>query len=150
MTKRTAIVALIGVAIAGAACDLTRGTAAPNASPPPMVVNVGPIPGPGEPHPVKQNPYASDKIAMGHGRQLFNRMNCAGCHGDHGGGGMGPSLRDVDWLYGSTDAQIFSSIAEGRAHGMPSWGVKINDDDIWKIVAYVKSFRTRNEVQPPS
>ena len=150
MTKRTAIIAFIGVAIAGAACDLTRGTAAPNASPPPMVVNVGPIPGPGEPHPIKQNPYASDKIAMGQGRQLFTRMNCAGCHGDHGGGGMGPSLRDVDWLYGSTDAQIFSSIAEGRAHGMPSWGVKMNDDDIWKIVAYVKSFRTRNDVQPPS
>jgi cytochrome c oxidase cbb3-type subunit III len=150
VTKRTAIAVLIGVAIAGAACDLTRGTAAPNASPPPMVVNVGPIPGPGEAHPGKPNPYASDKIAMGQGRQLFNRMNCAGCHGDHGGGGMGPSLRDVDWLYGSTDAQIFSSIAEGRAHGMPSWGVKMNDDDIWKIVAYVKSFRTRNEVQPPS
>ena len=150
MTKRTAIVALVGAAIAAAACDLTRGTAAPNAAPPPMVVNVGPIPGPGEAHPTKQNPYASDKIAMGQGRQLFNRMNCAGCHGDHGGGGMGPSLRDVDWLYGSTDAQIFSSVAEGRAHGMPSWGVKMNDDDIWKIVAYVKSFRTRNEVQPPS
>jgi hypothetical protein len=28
--------------------------------------------------------------------------------------------------------------------------VKLNDDDIWKIVAYVKSFRTRNEIQPPS
>jgi cytochrome c oxidase cbb3-type subunit 3 len=150
MTTRTAIVAVIGVAISGAACDLTRGTAAPNAAPPPMVVNVGPIPGPGQAPPGKQNPYASDKIAMGQGRQLFNRMNCAGCHGDHGGGGMGPSLRDVDWLYGSTDAHIFSSIAEGRAHGMPSWGVKMNDDDIWKIVAYVKSFRTRNEVQPPS
>jgi len=150
VTKRTAIVALIGLAIAAAACDLTRGTAAPNAAPPPMVVNVGPIPGPAEARPDKQNPYASDKIAMGQGRQLFNRMNCAGCHGDHGGGGMGPSLRDVDWLYGSSDARIFSSIAEGRAHGMPSWGVKMNDDDIWKIVAYVKSFRTRNEVQPPS
>ena len=136
--------------LAAAASDLTRGTSAPNAAPPPMIVNVGPIPGPGENHPGTQNPYAADKIAMGQGRQLFNRMNCAGCHGDHGGGGMGPSLRDVDWLYGSRDAQIFSSIAEGRAHGMPSWGVKMNDDDIWKIVAYIKSFRTRNEVQPPS
>ncbi|PYR36457.1 MAG: ABC transporter permease [Acidobacteria bacterium] len=25
----------------------------------------------------------------------------------------------------------------------------MNDDDIWKLVAYIKSFRTRDEVQPP-
>ena len=150
MTARLLPALIATAAIAGTACDLTRGTVAANAAPPPMVVNVGPIPGPGENRPAKANPYASDKTAMGQGRQLFNRMNCAGCHGDHGGGGMGPSLRDVDWLYGSSDAQVFSSIAEGRAHGMPSWGVKMNDDDIWKIVAYIKSFRTRNEIQPPS
>lgn len=143
------LVAVAAVA-AASACDLTRGTAAPNAAPPPMVVNVGPIPGPGENRPTKTNPYRDDKIAMGQGRQLFNRMNCAGCHGDHGGGGMGPSLRDIDWLYGDSDAQVFSSIAEGRRDGMPSWGMKLNDDDIWKIVAYIKSFRTRNEIQPPS
>jgi len=27
-----------------------------------------------------------------------------------------------------------SSIAEGRGHGMPSWGTKINVDDVWKLV----------------
>ena len=61
-------------------------------------------------------------------------MNCAGCHGDHGGGGTGLRLRDVDWIYGVTDVQVFSSIAEGRAHAMPSRGVKLNNDDIWKLV----------------
>ena len=134
------------------ACDMTRGTAAPNAAPPPMITPVGPVPGPGEPtqKQVRENPYKSDKNGMGEGRQLFNRMNCAGCHGDHGGGGMGPSLRDIDWMYGNTDAQVFSSIAEGRAHGMPSWGTKLNDDQIWKLVAYIKSFRTRAEIGPPS
>jgi len=144
----------VAVAIAcvwiGAACDLTRGTAAPNAAPPPMITNVGPIPGPRDDRPPRENPYRNDKVAMGQGRQLFTRMNCAGCHGDHGGGGMGPSLRDIDWMYGAADAQVFSSIAEGRGHGMPSWGVKLNDDDIWKLVAYIKSFRTRDELQPPS
>jgi len=142
--------AAIACACAGAACDLTRGTAAPNAAPPPMVTNVGPIPGPRADRPPRPNPYRNDKVAMGQGRQLFTRMNCAGCHGDHGGGGMAPSLRDVDWLFGAADAQVFSSIAEGRGRGMPSWGAKMNDDDIWKLVAYIKSFRTRDEVQPPS
>jgi cytochrome c oxidase cbb3-type subunit 3 len=63
---------------------------------------------------------------------------------------MAPSLRDVDWLYGATDAQIFSSIAEGRAHGMPAWGSKLTDDQVWKLVAYVHSLRTPDEPHPPS
>ncbi len=96
-----------------------------------------------------QNPYAKDRGAMGQGRLLFIRFNCSGCHGGRAGGGMGPSLRDQDWLYGSADAQIFSSIAEGRAHGMPAWGTKMSADQIWQLVAYVKSLRTADEVQPP-
>ena len=63
---------------------------------------------------------------------------------------MGPSLRDVDWKYGATDAQVFSSIAAGRAFGMPAWGTRLNDDQIWKLVAYIKTLRTRNEIAPPS
>jgi cytochrome c oxidase cbb3-type subunit 3 len=63
---------------------------------------------------------------------------------------MGPSLRDVDWLYGADAAQIFSSIAEGRAHGMPSWSTKLTDDQVWKLVTYIKSLRTKDEVDPPA
>jgi len=70
--------------------------------------------------------------------------------GDHGGGGIGPSLRDVDWLHGGADAQVFDSIAHGRSNGMPSWGTKLNQDQIWKLVAYIKSVRTPNEISPPS
>jgi hypothetical protein len=51
---------------------------------------------------------------------------------------------------GSTDAQIFSSIAQGRAHGIPTWRHTLTNDQIWKLVAYIKSMRTRNESQPPS
>jgi cytochrome c oxidase cbb3-type subunit 3 len=63
---------------------------------------------------------------------------------------MGPSLRDQDWIYGSRDAQIFSSIAEGRAHGMPSWQSQLTADQVWKLVTYIKSLRTRNEPQAQS
>jgi cytochrome c oxidase cbb3-type subunit 3 len=86
---------------------------------------------------------------MGEGRQLFVRFNCSGCHGGRAGGGMGPSLRDVIWLYGNSDAQLFSSIAEGRAHGMPSWHTRLTADQIWKLVTYIKSLRTRDEPQAP-
>jgi cytochrome c oxidase cbb3-type subunit 3 len=62
---------------------------------------------------------------------------------------MGPSLRDTDWLYGSADVQIFSSIVEGRAHGMPSWQTTLTPDQTWKLVAYIKALRTSNEPQAP-
>jgi cytochrome c oxidase cbb3-type subunit 3 len=62
---------------------------------------------------------------------------------------MGPILRDVDWIYGASDAQVFSSIAEGRAHGMPAWGTKLTEDQVWKLVAYIKSLRTPAEPNPP-
>jgi cytochrome c oxidase cbb3-type subunit III len=108
------------------------------------------VPGQPEGPPRPTNPYAGNVAAMTEGRTLFVRMNCSGCHGGRAGGGMGPSLRDVDWLYGNSDAQIFSTIAEGRAHGMPAWGVRLNSDQIWKLVAYIKSLRTPQEPNQPS
>jgi cytochrome c oxidase cbb3-type subunit 3 len=65
-------------------------------------------------------------------------MNCVGCH-SHGGGGMGPALKDDEWRYGGRIDQIAASIAEGRPNGMPSWRGKLTDDQIWKLAAYVRS-----------
>lgn len=62
---------------------------------------------------------------------------------------MGPSLRDNVWLYGDRDDQIFDTIAEGRSNGMPAWGSKIPEDQIWQLVAYIKSMRTPQEPDPP-
>jgi cytochrome c oxidase cbb3-type subunit 3 len=85
------------------------------------------------------------------GRQLFTGMNCAGCHSGYAGGGMGPSLRDSLWIYGNSDAQIFSTIAEGRPYGMPAWAGRLQDDQIWRLVAYIRTLGTGNEpVKPPT
>ena len=111
---------------------------------------MGPTPGPGaDTVPETPNPYAKDRAAMMEGQRLINWYNCAGCHGDHAGGGMGPSLRDSTWVYGGTDARIFNSIYQGRTKGMPSWGAKLPADQIWKIVAYIRSLRTANEPEKP-
>jgi cytochrome c oxidase cbb3-type subunit 3 len=95
------------------------------------------------------NPYGNDPTAAADGRKLFVRFNCSGCHGGRAGGGMGPSLRDPDWIYGSSDASVHDSIAEGRAHGMPAWGTKLPDDYVWKLTAYIKSLGTPDEPNPP-
>jgi cytochrome c oxidase cbb3-type subunit III len=116
---------------------------------------IGPDPGagPGEGHtqePQLQNPFEGSQIAREQGRQLFVQMNCYGCHGGHGGGGMGPSLRDPQWIYGATPIEIYSSIAQGRAHGMPAWGLRLPSDVIWKLVAYIRSLGTQEEPDPPT
>jgi cytochrome c oxidase cbb3-type subunit 3 len=110
---------------------------------------VGPIPGPAQLLTTASNPYQDNPSALADGRRLFMWMNCAGCHGDHGGGGMGPSLRDPAWIYGSSDADVFSSIAEGRAHGMPAWGTLLPSDSIWKLDAYIHSLGTPQEPEAP-
>jgi cytochrome c oxidase cbb3-type subunit 3 len=110
---------------------------------------VGPIPGVYANVTYRTNPVANDPVALQDGRRLFNWYNCSGCHGGHGGGGMGPSLRDPVWIYGRRDDQIFNSIAQGRSKGMPAWGTKIPEEQIWELVAYIKSMRTPTEPDPP-
>jgi cytochrome c oxidase cbb3-type subunit 3 len=118
-------------------------------APPAVNTPVGPVPGPGEQTALARNPFAGNPVALSEGRTLFVRYNCAGCHGGHAGGGMGPSLRDVTWIYGNSDAHIFDSVAAGRAHGMPAWGTKLPQEQIWKLVGYIRSLRTPYEPQPP-
>jgi cytochrome c oxidase cbb3-type subunit 3 len=138
---------LVGGALA--ACDRHPGEPQALGNPPPLLVPLGPTPGPADPGPVATNPFPHDDVTRQAGRLYFLRYNCAGCHGDHGGGGMGPSLRDREWIYGGDGAQIFDSIAQGRAHGMPAWGVKLPEDVVWKLVAYIRSLRTADEPSPP-
>jgi cytochrome c oxidase cbb3-type subunit III len=118
-------------------------------SAPTEATSVGPVPGGVVVDYQRVNPYHDDSVAQQDGYRLFNWYNCSGCHGGHAGGGMGPSLRDTSWIYGNRDDQIFDSIAQGRSNGMPAWGSKIPEDQIWQLVTYIKSMRTPQEPDPP-
>lgn len=86
------------------------------------------------------NPFEGDEAAIAEGKKLWMKYNCYGCHGTSGGGGMGPSLVDGKWRYGSSDAEIFQSITEGRpAQGMPAFGEQIPEEERWKLIAYLRS-----------
>ena len=82
--------------------------------------------------------YEDNAYALSQGRMLYQRMNCVGCH-FHGGGGIGPALMDDEWIYGSDPSQIFKTIVEGRPNGMPSFKGKLGNQEVWRIVAYVRS-----------
>ena len=46
---------------------------------------------------------------------------------------------DDEWIYGGRLQQIHQTIVEGRPNGMPAWGGRIPDPQIWQIAAYVRS-----------
>jgi cytochrome c oxidase cbb3-type subunit 3 len=96
---------------------------------------------PGQPKPDQSHvlsPYQKNAYGIAEGKRLYEAYNCVGCHA-HGGGGIGPALMDDKWIYGFEPDQIFSTIVQGRPNGMPSFGGRIPDQQVWQIVAYVES-----------
>jgi cytochrome c oxidase cbb3-type subunit 3 len=83
--------------------------------------------------------YENNAFAVSQGKRLYRWYNCSSCHAPGGGGDWGPALSDDQWVYGSSPANIFASIAEGRPAGMPSFAAHISEDQTWQLVAYVRS-----------
>jgi cytochrome c oxidase cbb3-type subunit 3 len=92
------------------------------------------------------NPYEGNAARIAEGSKLFIAYNCMDCHGADGAGAMGPSLQDGRWHFGGTSGTIFQSIYEGRPEGMPAWGGRIADDQIWRLVAYVQTLSKGHSV----
>ena len=86
-----------------------------------------------------KNPLAGKPEAIAAGRKLFQQYNCVGCHSPGGGGAMGPSLIDSQWIYGSAPGSIFETILRGRPNGMPSFGGILSPDQVWQLAAYIDS-----------
>jgi cytochrome c oxidase cbb3-type subunit 3 len=86
----------------------------------------------------RTGPYGGNAYALNDGKRLYAAFNCMGCHA-HGGGGMGPPLMDSAWIYGFEPANIYASILRGRPNGMPAFKERIPPNQIWELVAYVRS-----------
>jgi cytochrome c oxidase cbb3-type subunit 3 len=94
------------------------------------------------------NPFEGNYHAMNEGRRLFSWYNCAGCHSPGGGGGIGPSLIDEAWIYGNKPANIFDTVVRGRPNGMPAFGGKLPQYQIWQLVTYVRSMSPQKQEKP--
>jgi len=96
-----------------------------------------------KPLPVK-NPYEGDKTAVASGAQLFVGYNCLDCHGADGSGAMGPSFQDGRWHFGGSAGDVFESIYQGRPDGMPAWGGRISNEQIWMLTAQVRLLSSKD------
>jgi cytochrome c oxidase cbb3-type subunit 3 len=82
--------------------------------------------------------YERNAHALAAGKRLYTWFNCAGCHAA-GGGGAGPALMDDVWIYGGDADAIVASIAKGRPNGMPAFGARLSNDQVWQLAADVRS-----------
>ena len=89
-----------------------------------------------------RNPYEGDRNAIKVGGQLYVSYNCVDCHGVDGSGSMAPTFQDSRWHFGGSPGAVFESIYQGRPDGMPAWGGRISNDQIWMLTAYVRSLST--------
>jgi mono/diheme cytochrome c family protein len=96
------------------------------------------------------NPLAADNGAWRKAARQF-ADNCAMCHNANGdGGGMiGPHLypRVPDMRQARTqqltDGQLFYLIQNGvKLTGMPAWKGELSDEDIWRLVAFIRRLPT--------
>jgi cytochrome c oxidase cbb3-type subunit III len=97
------------------------------------------IPGNVTVNPNIQAPKSDEPQSASRGMRYFTAFNCVGCHAANGGGGMGPSLSNRAFIYGSAPENIYLTIVQGRPRGMPAWGTVLPDNIVWDLVAYVQS-----------
>ena len=144
MCSRWLISAIAILPLLTAGCDQKASSRQPTPLPPPAaagVVDSALVPGIAHASVTtdpKADAYYDNADAVVTGKRLFTQYNCSGCH-SNGGGGMGPSLMDDEWIYGGRLEQIHQTLVEGRPNGMPAWGSKVPDQQLWQIAAYVRS-----------
>jgi len=97
--------------------------------------------------------------------KVFRLPGCNECHGGGGGGGMCPALSQGIWFWGNTDDVLFRLVTLGSAEleksgfdritygsvhaPMPPMGFAVKtSDDLWKIIAFIRSINPPNSNPP--
>jgi putative heme-binding domain-containing protein len=100
------------------------------------------------------NRLAQDPKAAKAGEYEF-RINCAFCHGlGARGGGRGPDLTRARKKHATSDAAMFQIISNGipgtamPANGTNGQGVGMTDEEIWQLIAYIRSVEVKAPAVP--
>lgn len=95
----------------------------------------------------KANPVKSSAASIEDGKVLYVK-NCQSCHGKTGLGD-GPKAKLLETPAGDfsgkafqsqTDGSLFFKTVKGREE-MPGYKGKMSDDEIWKTVVYMRTFK---------
>jgi len=99
--------------------------------------------------PAEKNPLEGNADAIQAGMGMF-RNRCADCHGMDARGVRGPDLTQV-WASGRTDGGLFGTLRRGVPNTeMPAVGERTPDDEIWKMLAYLRTIAATAPTEAPS
>ena len=89
-------------------------------------------------------PGIANAQAIAAGKRAYDQW-CASCHLADATGRMGSNLIDAQVTYPrvKTDAGFFEVVYAGATGAMQSFGNRIAQDDILKIIAYVNSLKKK-------
>jgi cytochrome c-L len=94
-------------------------------------------------HQTGENQYRGDQAAVQAGRALYNQW-CAACHLPDATGRIGPNLVDDEYRYPrvGSDIGFFEVIYGGAAGAMQAFGRRMDQDQILKIMAYLRQLQS--------
>ena len=96
----------------------------------------------------RTNPFHGSAEDIDTGRATF-RIYCSPCHGIGAEGGSGPDLTLGVYEAGDHDEDLFGVIASGApGTEMGAYGGRMNDNTIWRIVAYLRSVARKETTAP--
>jgi cytochrome c(L) len=89
-----------------------------------------------------KNPYRGNAQAITDGKRVYMQW-CAGCHLEDGSGRIGSNIVDNAYTYPrvASDVGTFEVIYAGATGAMQSFGNRVTQDDILKIMAYMISIK---------
>jgi mono/diheme cytochrome c family protein len=94
----------------------------------------------------RADPANTAQVSVG---QAIYASRCAACHGASQQGAAAPELGATSQSWQLGDEWLFKVIGEGglavaptgAASGMPAFGGQLSDDQIWAVIAFIKSER---------
>jgi len=85
--------------------------------------------------------YTDDAELISKGKEVY-MSNCASCHRNDGGGGVGPNLADDYWLHGGSIKNIYATIKNGVPEkGMISWAPILKPEEMRDAAFFIMSLR---------
>lgn len=96
----------------------------------------------------QSNPLSDDSPAIQAGKASYENF-CVSCHGP-GGKGDGPAAASLtphptnlaELQQTADDGYLFGRIANGKeGTAMAAWKSVLNDEQIWQVVAYIRTLR---------